>query len=217
MKEMRYVSVLGKVAKMDVAMEEVHKAVETLQKAVGEVNLEMALISMEQHPEFICPKLVQEFEKYGIHLPELSPTVKKMTSSCMNGKIRNPFDDIAEAKKKKAESSSAPKGVVFVKCRADSGLESAMIDELVNVAKEKGIVIQDYIVNVRSRQEVLKHWIGTDSIQVVLLHSMTEYSAEPEEQKELFQLAAEHGVSFMIGSMGYEVTKPTMDWFAPEC
>lgn len=257
MEEKRVVSLLCNVSKVDTEMEQVRRKVEEAQKALqelqnhlqamelpfGELNLDVYLAWLEAHSELITPDLIKYFARYGVDLTELSPVAKKKAPDCL--KIRNPFDDIAEAKnrvKQKSEKEPAKKkvhipseskdqregnwldeiefsyrGVAFVKCKPDSELEDEMVDELLDVANQRDVYIQDYIVNQKSAKETLKHWIGTNAIDVVLIHSMIEYSPDPKEQSELFRLAAENGVCFLIGTMNYETVYPSMSWFEPEC
>lgn len=249
MEEMRIVGLLRNVSRMDVEMEQLQKLAADAQKSVqklqdylqvvelplGELNLEVYLALIEQHPEMITPQLYHEFSKHGVNLTVLSPVAKRKAPDCL--KIRNPFDDIAEAKQRAEQKAannrhyrmsgqqtmgdipndSGSKGVIFVKCRPDTELENQMVDELVNVANERGIYIQDYIVNPVNAKSALQNWIGTDSIDVVLMHSMIEYSSDEKEQSELFRLAGEHDVSFLLGTMGYKPVYPSMDWFQSEC
>lgn len=247
MEETRVVSLLCNVSKVDTEMEQVKKKVEEAQKALqelqnhlqamelpfGEMNLDVYLAWLEANPELITPGMIKYFAKHGVDLTELSPVAKKKVPDCL--KIRNPFDDIAKSGKqvrhkketsKKNESvkdSNAKdrdfryRGLVFVKCKPYRELENQMVDELVKVANDRDFYIQQYIVNQNEPGTLLKQWVVSDSIDYVIMHSMSEYSVNPEEQSDLFHLAADHGVSFLIGTMNYEDVCPSMDWFQPEC
>ena len=68
------------------------------------------------------------------------------------------------------------RGVIFAKCNKSPEIENRVVDELIQAANDRDIMIRAFIVNEKDGVDKLKAWMESETIDYIIMNNLEEYS-----------------------------------------
>ena len=106
-------------------------------------------------------------------------------------------------KKYTEQISSEKGGIIFLRCNKNPDIENRVLDRLYDAATDKGIYVEDKIVNELKGMEKLKQLIENGSVKYILINNLNEYSRNSIEQEKLVENAFRNGIHILVGENGF--------------
>ena len=100
------------------------------------------------------------------------------------------------------------RGVIFVRCNKSPEIEERVVDELIQAADNRDIMIQEFIVNEKDGVNKLKAWMESGVIDYIIMNSIDEYSQNPITRFFFIDEAYQKGIRILLKSNDYNPIFP---------
>ena len=100
------------------------------------------------------------------------------------------------------------RGVIFVRCNKSPEIEERVVDELIQAADNRDIMIQEFIVNEKDGVNKLKAWMESGVIDYIIMNSIDEYSQNPISRFFFIDEAYQKGIRILLKSNDYNPIFP---------
>lgn len=118
-------------------------------------------------------------------IPDIQPFISEVPPT---GKITGNivYDDLKK------------RGVIFVKCNKSPDIEERVVDELIQAADDRDIMIQEFIVNENEGVKTLKAWMESGVIDYIIMNELNAYSQNQVAQFFLLDDAYRRGIKILL-------------------
>ena len=90
------------------------------------------------------------------------------------------------------------RGVIFAKCNKSPEIEERVVDELIQAADDRDIMIQEFIVNEKEGVKTLKAWMESGVIDYIIMNELNAYSQNQVAQFFLLDDAYRRGIKILL-------------------
>ena len=217
------------------AVTEINHNMDDLIKAVNDLNIMSMKIVAEKDPENVTKDMILALAKSGIDVRDLNDYFNDVLPECLEiedkKSIHEPQMIKVKVKKRKAVKEADPamgavpptgrrftgnivhddekkRGVIFVKCNKSPEIEDMVVDELIQAANDRDIMIQEFIVNEKDGVNKLKAWMESEMIDYVIMNNLNEYSQYPVTQFYFLDHAFRCGIKVLLKDNGFNPVLP---------
>lgn len=90
------------------------------------------------------------------------------------------------------------RGVIFVRCNKSPEIEERVVDELIQAADDRDIMIQEFIVNEKEGVNKLKAWMESGVIDYIIMNRLEEYNQFKIPQFFFLDEAHRRGIKVLL-------------------
>ena len=100
------------------------------------------------------------------------------------------------------------RGVIFVRCNKSPDIEERVVDELIQAANDRDIMIQEFILNEQDGVNKLKAWMESGVIDYIIMNDLGEYSQAKIAQFFFVDDAYRRGIKILLKANDYNPIFP---------
>ena len=217
------------------AVTELNHNMDDLIEAVNDLNIMSMKIVAEKDPENVTKEMILALAKNGIDVRNLNDYFNNVLPECLEisdkdskqepQMIRVKVKKRKTAKEVDSSMGAVPptdrrltgnivhddekkRGVIFVKCNKSPEIENRVVDELIQAANDRDIMIQEFIVNEKDGVNKLNAWMESEMIDYIIMNNLDEYSQYPVTQFYLLDHAFRCGIKVLLKNNEFKPVLP---------
>ena len=215
---------------------DINKSLEELIESVNKINVVGMYIVAVKEPKKITKEMILTLLQYGIDISNLNKNPKGDLPECFkpifekaNPKTTITDDHKEDVTQQTNEESLEPdsirstrikktgnivhddlkkRGVIYVRCNKSPEIENRVVDDLIQAADDRDIMIQEFIVNEKDGVNKLKAWVESGVIDYIIMNSIDEYSQNPITRFFFIDEAYQKGIRILLKSNDYNPIFP---------
>lgn len=201
----------------------INHSLEELIEEVNKLNIYAMTIVARKDPKNLTKEMIFSLLQYGIDVRGVNKNPKGEVPECLKDICKK--DPKIKADKRKEDipknikdiqpsASEVPptgkvtgnivhddlkkRGVIFVRCNKAPDIEERVVDELIQAANDRDIMIQEFIVNEQDGVNKLKAWMESGVIDYIIMNDLGEYSQAKIAQFFFVDDAYRRGIKILL-------------------